>query len=398
MERKTQVLVVGAGPVGLLAALCLRQRGLEVTVIDEHEPGRAKSFAVPLHPRTIAMLSKLGLFEPFVWQGQAYKRIVLYAEHERRASLEVPTDGELAVGGLTLPQSVIRNALELALQAQGVHVDYLHRFATLAEDAKHVRAQVARREPVSSPHSSAGHFEWREVETLTLAADFVIGTDGHASSVRRALGVGWRSAGVPKLFGFFDVPHEPPVGQSLELVLGRDASAMYPMHGGATRYAFELGGLPSKPFDAEKLMELRRSRMPWHAAGRESVEWAGVHEFDRGVVERFGRGRTWLAGDAAHSTLPLGAQSLNVGLYEARELASGIAEAVETGDTLHLAAHYGRERELEWQRLLSLGGKPSTNQATPGWAKTHIVDLIAALPASGDDLDDCLEQLGVTLL
>jgi 2-polyprenyl-6-methoxyphenol hydroxylase-like FAD-dependent oxidoreductase len=398
MERKTQVLVVGAGPVGLLAALRLRQRGLDVTIIEQHELARPKSFAIVLHPHTLAMLSNLGLFEPFVWQGQAFKRVVLFSENERRAVLEVPVDGELAEGGLTLPQNVLRNSLEHALQEQGVHVDYLHRLASLGEGVNGVRAEVMRREPVSAPASGSGRFEWREVETLALDAAFVIGTDGHASTVRKSLGVAFREAASPRTFGFFDVPHEPPAGQSLELVLGRDAGAMYPMHGGTTRYSFELAAPPTKPLDADKLRELRLARMPWHTALRDSIEWAGVHTFARGVVERFGRGRVWLAGDAAHITSPLGAQSLNVGLREARELGDCIADASETGDLQRLSTSYDQQRKLEWEKLLTLDGKPNVSPATPSWAKTHLSDLIASLPATGDDLDDCLAQLGVTLL
>jgi 2-polyprenyl-6-methoxyphenol hydroxylase-like FAD-dependent oxidoreductase len=400
MEPKSQaqVLVVGAGPVGLLAALRLRQRGLDVTVIDQNERSSLKGFAVVLHPRTLAMLSNLGLFEPFVWQGRSFKRIVIFSEGERRAILDIPADGELSGGGMTLPQNALRNALELKLQEQGVHVEYLHRLASITEDGSRVRAELKRREPVSAPRSSSGRFEWREVETLKLAADFVIGADGHESTVRKTLGIGLRPVAPPQIFGFFDVPHEPPAGQSLELVLGHETSAMYPLHGGTTRYSFELSALPAAPLDADKLRELRFARMPWHAAEHESVEWTGVHTFERAFAERFGQGRVWLAGDAAHTTTPLGSQSLNVGLREGRELANAIADSMEAADVRHLVTAYDDQRQLEWHTLLSLAGKPSLSPSTPTWAKQHMRDLVASLPASGDDLDDCLAQLGVKLL
>src|SRR4051812_22276627 len=398
MERKTQVLVVGAGPVGLLAALRLKQRGLDVTVADQNERNTARSFAVVLHARTLAMLGDLGLFEPFVWQGQSFKRIVVFSGGERRAILDVPTFGELAEGGLTLPQNVLRNALELALQKEGVYVEYLHRLTSLRQDDSGVRTEVTRREPVSAPLSSQGRFEWRDVESLSLQADYVIGTDGRTSAVRKSLGIGLREAAPPQIFGFFDVPHEPPAGQSLELVVGPEMSAMYPLHGGATRYTFELAAPPSRPLDAEKLRELRLARMPWHTAAHDSVEWSGVHTFERALVERFGQGRVWLAGDAAHTTSPLGAQSINVGLREARELANGIADSITTGDRQRLSTGYEVQRELEWRKLLSFGGKPSLSPSTPSWAKQHLRDLLAALPATGDELDACLAALGVTLV
>jgi 2-polyprenyl-6-methoxyphenol hydroxylase-like FAD-dependent oxidoreductase len=397
MDRRTQVLVVGAGPVGLLAALRLRQRGLDVRVIEQNEHTTGRSFAVVLHPRTLSLLSGLGSLDPFVWQGQAFKRVAVFAGGERRAVLEVPAGAELAQSGLTLPQNVLRSALEQALAAQGVYVEYLHRLASLADEGSEVRAVVMRREPVSTPPSRRGHFEWLEVETISVRASFVLGADGRESTVRKLLGIPWRQTGPARLFGFFDVPHEPPAGQSIELAFGPEASAMYPLHGGTTRYSFELERAPTEPLDAERLHELRAARMPWHPASRESVEWSSVHAFEPAWSERFGRNRVWLAGDAAHTTTPLGAQSLNVGLREARDLANAVADSAPGRSVELLASGYAVERELEWRRLLSLGEKARLCASAPSWVRHHVHELVSALPASGDELDDCLAALGISL-
>ncbi len=397
MERRTQVLVVGGGPVGLLAALRLRQRGLDVLVVEQNEHTTARSFAAVLHPRTLALLSGLGSLDPFVWQGHAFKRVVIFAGGERRAVLDVPAGAELAQGGLTLPQNVLRSALEQALSAQGVYVEYLHRLASLADDGSEVRAEVTRREPVSAPPSRRGHVEWLDVETISVRASFVIGADGRESTVRKLLGIPWRQLGPARLFGFFDVPHEPPAGQNIELVLGAEASAMYPLHGGTTRYTFELDRAPTEPLDAEKLRELRATRMPWHPVNRESVEWTSVHAFERAWSERFGRNRVWLAGDAAHTTTPLGTQSLNVGLREARDLANAVADSAPGRNVEPLTSGYAAQRELEWRRLLSLGEKPRLLPNAPSWVRHQAAELVAALPASGEDLDEGLSVLGITL-
>jgi 2-polyprenyl-6-methoxyphenol hydroxylase-like FAD-dependent oxidoreductase len=137
--------------------------------------------------------------------------------------------------------------------------------------------------------------------------------------------------------------------------------------------------------------------MPWHSTAARTVEWSGTRPFRKAVVERFGHGRIWLAGDAAHVTSPLGAQSLNVGLREARDLVSGVSACLDGRDLEHLVAGYGEQRRLEWRRLLGLDGKPAARRATPVWASAHLDELVSALPASGDDLDDLLDQLGLTL-
>jgi 2-polyprenyl-6-methoxyphenol hydroxylase-like FAD-dependent oxidoreductase len=105
-----------------------------------------------------------------------------------------------------------------------------------------------------------------------------------------------------------------------------------------------------------------------------------------------------LAGDACHATSPLGAQSLNVGLREVRDLADGMAECLLGGSVEHLGLRYETQRKLEWRRLLGIGGPPMLGARTPLWARAHLADLLAGLPAAGDDLDDLLSQLGVTVL
>jgi len=138
--------------------------------------------------------------------------------------------------------------------------------------------------------------------------------------------------------------------------------------------------------------------MPWHAAAAERIEWSGVRTFRLALAERAGQGRTWLVGDACHLTSPLGAQSLNVGLREARDLANCIVACLGGRHIEELVAGYGEQRHLEWRRLLGIGGEQTLGKAMPAWVNGHVNQLVSCLPASGDDLDDLLEQLGVTLL
>jgi 2-polyprenyl-6-methoxyphenol hydroxylase-like FAD-dependent oxidoreductase len=142
--KSTQVLVVGAGPVGFLAALCLRAHGVDVTVVDDNERTDAKSFAVVLHPRTVALLADLGITSPLLWQGQSFERVVVYSEAERRATLEMLVPNAMARGGLTLPRNVLRRALEAALRDQAVEVLYRHRLISLERGQRSVRARLSR--------------------------------------------------------------------------------------------------------------------------------------------------------------------------------------------------------------------------------------------------------------
>jgi 2-polyprenyl-6-methoxyphenol hydroxylase-like FAD-dependent oxidoreductase len=395
MKATSTVLVVGAGPVGLLAALLLKRKGIDVSIVDDNEPSSANSYAILLHARSVAMLADLGLTEPLAWQGQSFSRVAVFADGERRALLDLPVDGAFANGALTLPQNVLRRALEGALNATGVEVAYGRRLLSIEQGADGVSTRLALRE--SSPHERPGA-EWQGAREVVHVSDFVVGADGHDSSVRNALSIAMTRVGPPRPFAFFDVPHAPPSGATAELALGPLASAAFPLHGGHTRYTFEVSALPEAPPGVSELRELLAARMPWHGSPPPSVEWVGVREFRGSLAESMGSDRVWLAGDACHATNPLGAQSLNIGLREARDLTNAIAECLEHGRRERLWRGYALQRSLEWRRLLGLDGAPMLGARTPSWAASAFAQLLTSLPASGDDLDDVLGQVGVTLL
>jgi 2-polyprenyl-6-methoxyphenol hydroxylase-like FAD-dependent oxidoreductase len=113
------------------------------------------------------------------------------------------------------------------------------------------------------------------------------------------------------------------------------------------------------------------------------------------MCDRFGEGRVWLAGDAAHSTGALGAQSINVGMHEAHELAGRIASLLERPGAAALGTAYATQRRLEWERLFGVGASVPLTGRAPDWVRRHIAALLPSLPAAGDDLDDLLDQLHV---
>ena len=108
---RSQVAVVGAGPVGLLAALRLRRQGVNVRVFDQQSESRAYSFPVVLHSQTVRLLAQAGVSAPIFWRGKSVERLAIFTGGERRAVLQLPTTVGKAVGLVTLPQDVLRQAL-----------------------------------------------------------------------------------------------------------------------------------------------------------------------------------------------------------------------------------------------------------------------------------------------
>src|SRR5581483_853998 len=188
-------------------------------------------------------------------------------------------------------------------------------------------------------------------------------------------------------------------GRDLRLLLdGEHADAVWPLKGGACRCSLELPAAEAPRFKERALWaphpggqaaiaELVASRVPW-IGGNCTIGWSGVAAFERRLATSYGADSVWLAGDAAHTTSPLGVQSLNVGLREAVALADAIAREVR-GEAGALRAYEAGFR-AEWELLLGRRPLPTNDP----WLQKHAAQLVPALPASGPALRHLLRRLG----
>lgn len=390
LNSRTSVLVVGAGPAGLVAAVTLRERGVAVRIIDELASEDKRTYPVVVHPRTLRILDGLGVVAPLEWRGHAITHLAVYTERQRRAVLELPAAGRTSPGALTLPQDVLRQSLLHRLSELGVEVEWKTRLVALEQTAAHVRCHLMRRERLESDKP-----EWFDVESASFESDFVVGADGVRSVVREKLGIGWISQGPRQIFAFYDAP-DARAGSEAHLVIHESqGNSVYPLQSDLSRFTFQLSvGMPQAP-GLTQLRQLLASRMPWYGMDPRNFEWSGSAEFLPALAERFGEGRVWLAGDAAHSTGPLGGQSLNVGIHEAHDLAGRMAERVGHTGSSPLGVGYTHQRLLEWQVLFGLGPSAPIAPRARDWVKRNLGILLQALPAAGDDLDELLDQLHV---
>jgi 6-methylpretetramide 4-monooxygenase / 4-hydroxy-6-methylpretetramide 12a-monooxygenase len=377
-DGRARVLVVGAGPVGLVAAIRLREQGIGVRVVDELSADDKHTYPVVLHPRTLRILSGLGVTAPLEWRGRTVTQLVVYTDGQRRAVLELPGAGQVSPGAMTLPQDILRQALTQRLANLGVDVEWKTRLTALEQDPARVRLLLTGRERVEG-----------------VDVDLVIAADGRGSTVRDLLGISMIQHGKREMYAFYDAP-DPRAGGDAHLVLTDGAgNSVYPLQGELSRFTFQIGVGPEQPPGQKQLRQLLAARMPWYGRDVESFEWSGSAAFYPSLAERFGEGRVWLAGDAAHSTGPLGGQSLNVGMHEAHDLALRMAELVDRPSVGRLGHDYGAQRRLQWQQLFGLGSSMPNVARAPDWVKRNMTLLLPSLPAAGDDLDDLLDQLQV---
>ena len=424
-DRPVEALIVGAGPVGLFTALSLVRRGVSVEVVDTGVWPCQHSYALAIHPAALALFAELGLKDEILNRAYPVRTLGLWDQEGPRASIRLaePPDA-LAV----VRQDVLEEILEGALREAGVAVRWRHEVSQIEAAPGGVEVRVDRFERESRGYIVA-HTEWVVAESTELHIPFVIGADGHRSRVRRALGAEFPEVGPALYYAVFEFLADPGLENETRLVFGPETTdVLWTLPGGACRWSFQLpnytdenaealkdqllkSGFGYFPTEREKdrgagggdalpqleessLREYVRSRAPWFKAEPRDVSWRTLVRFEKRLASRFGKGGLWLAGDAAHLTGPGGVQSMNLGLFEGRDLAVRIAEAMKTGDVAPLE-EYNTRWSAVWRELQGLTGGLEPALDCPDWMRDKGARLLPCLPAHGEELRALAAQVGL---
>lgn len=412
LKHKTDVLVVGGGPVGLFTALQLAEKGAKVQVIEEQWRGASRSYALALHPASLHLLGELGVANALVECGNRVDSVGLY-EDEKKAELKLSALSGSYPFTLVVPQQALEEALRHQLEKRGVKILWNHRLAGLEQRGGSVSARMERLSKESTGYS-VSRTEWVVDKSFETQASVVVGADGHRSSVRRILEIDYEDQGDPHVFAVFEFVTDAEPLHELKVVLLEDStSVLWPMTDGRFRWSFELAeGLektdprvksrllvqvrdePYPHVTQEKLQELIAERAPWFSAPVKEVLWSAAIRFERRLAARFGKGRVWLVGDAAHLALPMGIQSMNIGLREAADLSWRIISVLANPDSTALLEGYGDQWRSEWQELLELGETLKPGENTDSWIAARSSRIPPCVPVSGEDMSALFRQLG----
>ncbi len=413
-QLKTDVLVVGAGPVGMFTALLLAEAGVRVTLIDREDRPAAHSYACGLHPRSLALLNRLGLVEAVRNEARRLERVAFYSEKGREIELSFAALPAEFPHLLVLPQRSLEELLAGRLAALGCQVLWHHRLSALHPQPDGVHAEVDRLVGTGTG-SAVPRWEWVVGSTLEVAAGFVVGADGHHSLVRRLLGIENDHLAAAELYVVYEFEPESPVPDELRVVVAEQRkSVLWPLPDGRCRWSFQLAASDETEFadkdrnpswaepalwaqrTRERLAHRLQVRVPWFDAGIRAVDWAVDIQFQHRLARQYGRDRCWLAGDAVHQTAPGGIQSLNLGLREAAELAGVLVRLLKDSGSTALLEEYERRYRSEWQWLLRTKGTLAAAPDALPWVKKHGEQLLSSLPATGDELTALLKQIRLT--
>ncbi|MFF8916738.1 FAD-dependent monooxygenase [Streptomyces sp. NPDC015032] len=338
------VLVVGAGPTGLLLAGDLAAQGLSVTLVERRPHGisnMTRAFAV--HARTLELLDSRGLADELVGSGIPLSSIRFFG----RLSLDLSGLRTRFPFLLVTPQYEVERLLERRARAAGVRFRHETRLTSLRQ----------------SPASDTVTAELRAADggTSTLEARYLVGTDGVRSQVREALGLPFPGTSVIRSLVLADVrlAEEPPG----VLTVDGDGEAfafIAPFGDGWYRVmGWDRMHQPddSAPVDLDELRGVARRALGTDY-GMHDARWISRFHSDERQVPAYRTGRVFLAGDAAHVHSPAGGQGMNTGLQDAANLSWKLA-AVLRGHTASpeaLLDSYHEERHPVGAQVLRSSG------------------------------------------
>lgn len=338
-DLEVDVAIVGAGPSGLMAGLCLARAGVRSVVLDGKTGPTRESRALGVQARSMELYDQLGLVGEVLDAGRRAPQMVPGAGRRRFARLDFTELGRRLTpypGVFVLEQSENERILGAAYTASGGDLRWGHRLSRL--DVRE-----------GDPHPVRLSLDGPDGER-TVRARWCIGADGASSSVRQQLGIPFEGTTNPLRFYVADgVGVTGLVEDSLNLRFSRDEFLLaFPMRGAGHHRL--LGVLPADDRDA--LPIVHRMLDAEFGVRFADVQWFSEYRVHHRLAAAFRRGPVFLVGDAAHVHSPVGAQGMNTGLQDAHNLACKLVDVLRRGAHPSLLDRFELERRPVAARLV----------------------------------------------
>ncbi|UWF47392.1 FAD-dependent monooxygenase [Pseudomonas sp. N3-W] len=341
--NRSDVLIIGAGPTGLVLALWLSKLGVQVRIIDRTSAPGTTSRALAVQARTLELYRQLDLSEAIVQNGHRVAAANFWVKGEAVARLPLSKIGE----GLTpysfmeiFPQDAHEKLLIERLERFGVRVERNTELERFKETGDGITAQL--RLP--------------DGQQQTFEASYLAGCDGARSIVRKTLDADFPGGTYQQIFYVADVQASGPTfNGELHVDLDQaDFLAVFPL--ASEGHARLIGTVRDERADHPET--LRFEDVSHHAIEHlnvqvEHVNWFSTYRVHHRVAEFFRSGRAFLLGDAAHVHSPVGGQGMNTGIGDAINLAWKLAAVLNGRAKDKLLDSYETERIAFARRLVS---------------------------------------------
>ena len=381
LPGRTEVLVVGAGPVGLAVAASLAGHGHDVTVVDRQETGANTSRAAVVHARTLEMLERIGVSKRLAGLGIHARQFSI--RDGDRELVPVRFDGLPTEYPYTLmvPQNITEQVLLDRLEELGgsVHRPYVASGVSQTADGAEVTLDSGD----------------------MIKAQYVVAADGMNSTIRDSAGLGPNgdvNGTLPLSFALADVRVEAglPADEVLLFFSKTGMLVVAPLPDGSFRLVAEVDDAPEQP-EVAYAQQLLNTRGPRRTTVKVTeVLWGSRFRIHERVADEYRAGRVLLAGDAAHTHSPAGGQGMNLGLRDAVALGDALSVAL-SGSREDKLDEYAADSRAEAMHVVALAHR-LTRLATAPPAVRPVRDvalrLLAHVPAFRRRLAEQLSAIG----
>jgi 3-(3-hydroxy-phenyl)propionate hydroxylase len=364
-----KVAVVGAGPIGLAAAIDLGQRGIEVVVLDEDDTVSVGSRAICWAKRVLEIFDRLHVAAPLMAKGITWSRGKVFHRDRLVYGFDLlPEPGYKYPAFINLQQYHVEAALVARCgEVPNVELRWRNRVSGIAQANDDVELEV------ETPDG-----------TYSLRADYVIAADGAKSTLRHLLGLESEGRTFEDRFLIADVKmkadfpterwfwFEPPFHSGPSALLHRQADDIW-------RIDLQLG--PEVDPEEERKPErvIPRLKAMLGPDRPFELEWVSVYRFQCRMLQRFRHGRVFFAGDAAHQVSPFGARGGNGGIQDVDNLMWKLALVIEGSAPAALLDSYDAERVPAQRENVAISTGTINFMSAKGPAETAFRDAVLEL-------------------
>ncbi|KAG2137742.1 FAD binding domain-containing protein [Suillus cothurnatus] len=407
-ESRVDVLIIGAGPSGLMCANALAGAGVDFRIIDNRPVGVAAGQADGIQPRTIEVLQSYGLADSLLKDGAQMYLCAFYnpgpdggIERTGRAP-DVTAPSARYPFKITIDQGSIESLFVESLKSQGISVDRPMAPSSLeiSQDPEELLDPSSYPVKVVLDHILPSD---DTAEQEIVHAKFVLGADGAHSWVRKTLGFTMDGEQTDYIWGVIDfVPDTnfPDIRNRAAIHSLNGSCMIIPREGDKVRFYLQMsdkdvmdpetGRIDKRKVTAENLINTaRKTFYPYEVNQPKEVDWCSIYIIGQRVASNFSKHeRVFIAGDACHTHSPKAGQGMNASMNDTHNLGWKLAQVLRGRADISLLKTYELERRKYAQDLIDFdrefsalfSGKPRTSDNEEG--VTH-EQFLRAFQASG---------------
>jgi 3-(3-hydroxy-phenyl)propionate hydroxylase len=364
MVSQRPILIVGAGPVGVIAALALTRQGFDVEVFEAEERVNDNPRAATTHAATLELLEDLGLLDEVIRRGLIEPKFRIWDRASRELIVEfdfgaLKSDTRYPFVVQCEQHKLANMTIDRLTESGHASMHFSSRLANFEQFGDRVEAEI---------ETAAG--------TRRIAGSYLIGCDGGRSTVRKTLGIEFEGYTHPERFLVLTTPFsfdtvyaqcsrnyfsDADEWCALFKVSGDDGKSLW-----RVLFPTRAGETDTRALDDEAVQRRLQNFFP--KAGDYPVAHRNIYNVHQRVAAAFHKGRVFLAGDSAHVNNPLGGLGLNFGIHDAVELA-GLLGQVMRGEALaEILDGYDQRRRplnIEYVQQQTIANKKRLEEKDP---------------------------------